>query len=101
MVVGGLRARGTELVGELVRYKDSYQLCYVCGPEGVIVELAERIGGIVGVFGTDAGINLAGKAKADRLVAAFGEKGYDYIGDMPIDFDVWRSARNVRKCYTS
>ena len=43
MVVGGLRARGTELVGELVRYKDSYQLCYVCGPEGVIVELAERI----------------------------------------------------------
>jgi catechol 2,3-dioxygenase-like lactoylglutathione lyase family enzyme len=42
-VVAGLRARGTELVGELVRYKDSYRLCYVRGPEGIIVELAEQI----------------------------------------------------------
>jgi catechol 2,3-dioxygenase-like lactoylglutathione lyase family enzyme len=39
----GLRARGVELVGEVVRYEDSYQLCYVRGPEGIIVELAERI----------------------------------------------------------
>jgi catechol 2,3-dioxygenase-like lactoylglutathione lyase family enzyme len=42
-VVAGLRARGTELVGELERYKDSYRLCYVRGPEGIIVELAEKI----------------------------------------------------------
>ena len=33
-----------ELVGELERYEDSYRLCYVRGPEGIIVELAERIG---------------------------------------------------------
>jgi catechol 2,3-dioxygenase-like lactoylglutathione lyase family enzyme len=43
-VVAGLRSRGTELVGELVRYKDSYRLCYVRGPEGIIIELAEQIG---------------------------------------------------------
>jgi catechol 2,3-dioxygenase-like lactoylglutathione lyase family enzyme len=43
-VVAGLRARGTELMGELVRYEDSYRLCYVRGPEGIIVELAEEIG---------------------------------------------------------
>ena len=43
-VVASLRSRGTELVGELERYKDSYKLCYVRGPEGIIVELAERIG---------------------------------------------------------
>jgi catechol 2,3-dioxygenase-like lactoylglutathione lyase family enzyme len=43
-VVAGLRARGTELMGELVRYEDSYRLCYVCGPEGIIIELAEKIG---------------------------------------------------------
>ena len=43
-VVAGLRARGTEVVGELERYEDSYRLCYVRGPEGIIVELAERIG---------------------------------------------------------
>jgi catechol 2,3-dioxygenase-like lactoylglutathione lyase family enzyme len=42
-VVAGLRARGAELVGELERYEDSYKLCYVRGPEGIIVELAERI----------------------------------------------------------
>lgn len=43
-VVARLRARGAELVGELERYKDRYRLCYVRGPEGVIVELAEPIG---------------------------------------------------------
>lgn len=43
-VLDRLRPHGGELVGELVRYEDSYQLCYVRGPEGIIVELAERIG---------------------------------------------------------
>jgi catechol 2,3-dioxygenase-like lactoylglutathione lyase family enzyme len=43
-VLARLRARGAELVGDVVRYKDSYELCYVRGPEGIIVELAEPIG---------------------------------------------------------
>jgi catechol 2,3-dioxygenase-like lactoylglutathione lyase family enzyme len=43
-VVASLQARGAELVGEIERYKDSYRLCYVRGPEGIIVELAEQIG---------------------------------------------------------
>jgi catechol 2,3-dioxygenase-like lactoylglutathione lyase family enzyme len=43
-VVAGVRARGAELVGEVERYRDSYRLCYVRGPEGIIVELAEQIG---------------------------------------------------------
>jgi catechol 2,3-dioxygenase-like lactoylglutathione lyase family enzyme len=43
-VVARLRAQGVELVGELERYEDSYRLCYVRGPEGIIVELAEHIG---------------------------------------------------------
>jgi catechol 2,3-dioxygenase-like lactoylglutathione lyase family enzyme len=42
--VAGARAHGAELVGEVERYKDIYRLCYVRGPEGIIVELAERIG---------------------------------------------------------
>ncbi|HYY22725.1 MAG TPA: VOC family protein [Thermoleophilaceae bacterium] len=42
-VVARLRARGAELVGEMERYEDSYRLCYVRGPEGILVELAERI----------------------------------------------------------
>jgi len=43
-VVAGLRARGAELVGDLERYEESYRLCYVRGPEGIIIELAEKIG---------------------------------------------------------
>ena len=43
-VVARLRARGAELVGEVERYEDSYRLCYIRGPEGIIVELAEKIG---------------------------------------------------------
>ena len=43
-VVDRLRARGAELVGELEQYENSYRLCYIRGPEGIIIELAERIG---------------------------------------------------------
>jgi catechol 2,3-dioxygenase-like lactoylglutathione lyase family enzyme len=43
-VLDRLRARGVELVGELERYRDSYRLCYVRGPEGIIVELAQELG---------------------------------------------------------
>jgi catechol 2,3-dioxygenase-like lactoylglutathione lyase family enzyme len=41
--VAGLRARGAELVGEMVQYENSYRLCYVRGPEGIIVALAEEL----------------------------------------------------------
>ena len=43
-VVARLRARGAELVGDVERYEDIFRLCYVRGPEGIIIELAERIG---------------------------------------------------------
>jgi catechol 2,3-dioxygenase-like lactoylglutathione lyase family enzyme len=42
-VVARLRARGAELVGEVVSYENVYRLCYIRGPEGIIVELAERL----------------------------------------------------------
>jgi catechol 2,3-dioxygenase-like lactoylglutathione lyase family enzyme len=41
--VAGLRARGAELVGEVAQYQNSYRLCYVRGPEGIIVALAEQL----------------------------------------------------------
>ena len=43
--VAGLRARGAELVGEVAQFGDSYRLCYVRGPEGIIVGLAEQLSG--------------------------------------------------------
>ncbi len=42
-VVARLQAIGAELVGEVVQYEDSYRLCYVRGPEGIIVALAEPL----------------------------------------------------------
>jgi catechol 2,3-dioxygenase-like lactoylglutathione lyase family enzyme len=43
-VVKRLRARGAELVGEVVQYGDTYRLAYVRGPEGIMVGLAEPLG---------------------------------------------------------
>jgi catechol 2,3-dioxygenase-like lactoylglutathione lyase family enzyme len=43
-VLGRLQAHGAELVGEVAQFEDSYRLCYVRGPEGIIVALAEQLG---------------------------------------------------------
>ena len=43
-VIARLRAHGAELVGELEQYENIFRLCYVRGPEGIIVGLAEQIG---------------------------------------------------------
>jgi predicted enzyme related to lactoylglutathione lyase len=39
-----LRKRGAQLVGEVVQYEDSYRLCYIRGPEGLLIGLAEQLG---------------------------------------------------------
>ena len=38
-----LRRHGAQLVGEVVRYQDIYRLCYIRGPEGVLIGLAEEL----------------------------------------------------------
>jgi catechol 2,3-dioxygenase-like lactoylglutathione lyase family enzyme len=43
-VIARLRAHGAELVGGVENYENIYRLCYVRGPEGIILELAEQIG---------------------------------------------------------
>ena len=42
-VVARLQAHGAELMGEVEQYEDRYRLCYLRGPEGIIVALAERL----------------------------------------------------------
>ena len=42
-VVARLRRHGGELVGEMAQYEDSYRLCFVRGPEGIIIGLAEQL----------------------------------------------------------
>ncbi len=38
-----LRNRGAELVGDVVRYQDAYRLCYIRGPEGILIGLAQEL----------------------------------------------------------
>src|SRR3712207_5720856 len=38
-----LRAHGAEVVDDVVQYEDSYRLCYIRGPEGILVDLAEQL----------------------------------------------------------
>ena len=39
-----LQKRGAQLVGDVVQYEDSYRLCYIRGPEGLLIGLAEQLG---------------------------------------------------------
>lgn len=43
-VVARLRRHGAELVGEIAQYEDVYRLCFVRGPEGIIIGLAQQLG---------------------------------------------------------
>jgi catechol 2,3-dioxygenase-like lactoylglutathione lyase family enzyme len=43
-VLARLRTHGAELVGEVVQYEDRNRLCYVRGPEGIMVALAQQLG---------------------------------------------------------
>ena len=42
-VVSRLRRHGAELVGDVVQYEDAYRLCYLRGPEGILLALAEQL----------------------------------------------------------
>jgi catechol 2,3-dioxygenase-like lactoylglutathione lyase family enzyme len=42
-VVARLRAHGAEPIGEVVQYEDTYRVCYIRGPEGIIIGLAEQL----------------------------------------------------------
>ena len=43
-VVARLRGHGAELVGEIAQYEDVYRLCFLRGPEGILIGLAEQLG---------------------------------------------------------
>ena len=57
--------------------------------------VAGHLGLFDGVFASESNVNLKGEAKAARLVASFGEAGFDYAGDAEVDRAVWRKARRA------
>ncbi len=58
----------------------------------LVEKVANHLGFFTGWFASDETTNLAGAAKARELVAAFGERGFDYIGNDAADLPVWQKA---------
>jgi len=58
----------------------------------LVGRIAEHLGGFTGWFASDEVTNLAGERKAQRLVEAFGERGFDYVGNGTADLPVWDKA---------
>ena len=48
-----LRTHGAQLVGDVVQYEDAYRLCYIRGPEGLLIGLAEQLGPVSGADDDD------------------------------------------------
>ncbi len=60
--------------------------------ERLVARVAEHLGLFTGWFASDETTNLAGAAKANQLVEAFGERGFDYVGNDSADLPVWERA---------
>lgn len=63
--------------------------------ESHVQKLAQDYGLSDRVFASNGRVNLTGVRKAEALVAAFGEGGFDYAGDRPVDMAVWEKADNA------
>ena len=60
--------------------------------EKFVSAIATRLGVFDGWFASDASSNMSAEVKAGRLVGAFGERGFDYIGNDEADLPVWAAA---------
>lgn len=63
--------------------------------EALVRRVAAHLGVFDGWFASDATVNLNGATKAARLVAAFGERGFDYVGNHAADLAVWVHANRA------
>jgi 4-hydroxybenzoate polyprenyltransferase/phosphoserine phosphatase len=60
-----------------------------------VAAIAEQLGGLTDIYTSGDESSMTGRAKADRLVAAFGAGGFDYIGNEARDLAVWQRARRA------
>lgn len=63
--------------------------------EPIARAMSERLGIFSGIFASTGEHNLKGSVKAERLIQAFGKKGFDYIGDSTADLPVWAACRRA------
>jgi 4-hydroxybenzoate polyprenyltransferase/phosphoserine phosphatase len=87
----------TELVEWLQLERQSGRRLWLCtATHSTLAErVAEHLGMFDGVLASDGRSNLAGAAKAERLVERFGAGGFDYCGNEPRDVAIWRHANGA------
>lgn len=70
---------------------------YLCtaSNNALVTPIAAYLGIFAGVMASDGQINLSGSRKAARLVRQFGDKGFDYCGNAPVDLAVWQNAHGA------
>lgn len=87
----------TELLAWLHLQKASGRSLWLC--TGSDQKLAQKVADFVGIFegvmGSDESKDFVGKYKAIGLVKAFGEKGFDYVGNSNADVPVWQRSRGI------
>lgn len=87
------RAEVLALVEEALRAGRRVVLA-TASDERVAREVARHVG-FSDVVASDGTRNMKGQAKREALVARYGERGFDYVGDSPADVPVWTSARRA------
>jgi phosphoserine phosphatase len=83
-----------EVLGIIERARAEGRPVYLASAshERLVERIADHLGFFNGWFATNETTNLAGIRKAERLVEAFGERGFDYVGNDAADLPVWEKA---------
>lgn len=84
-----------ERVLALLQVNSGPRVLCTASDERLAYGLAAAIGGLDVVLASDGRTNLAGKAKAKALVALYGDRGFDYVGNGTADLHVWAHARKA------
>lgn len=86
-----------EVLACIERARDEGRPVYLASAshERLVEAVADHLGLFDGWFATSESLNLAGEAKARRLVEEFGERGFDYIGNDAADLPVWEKAERA------
>jgi 4-hydroxybenzoate polyprenyltransferase len=89
--------RADDLLGHLrALQRQGRRLVLATGADAQIAQaVADELGLFDAVLASDGRVNLSGAAKRDRLVAEFGERGFDYAGNSARDLPVWAAARRA------
>lgn len=84
----------TDILAHIAAHRRGGGKAYLvtASPRAWAEAIADHVGLFDGVSASDAVVNLKARNKADHLVARFGRKGFDYIGDSRHDRPVWRAA---------